>query len=139
AMNIVMDLLQDIDESLLMATDGSMEGFAQALADRPGQVSIFFRDEFTGLMESMAKKDYMAGMAEFFTGLYDSRSQVRRLRKEEIRIKDPRLIIFAGGIKNRMQSLVTFEHVSSGFLPRFIFVTAESDPTKVKPLGKPEE
>jgi hypothetical protein len=139
AMNTVMGLLEEIDESLLMATDGSIEGFATALAARPGKVSIFFRDEFTGLMESMTKKDYMAGMPEFFTNLYDGRSQLRRLRKEEIKIKDPRLIIFAGGIKSRMQSLVTFEHVTSGFLPRFIFVTAETDPTKVRPLGPPTD
>jgi hypothetical protein len=138
-MNTVMGLVEEIDESLLMATDGSIEGFASALATRPGKVSIFFRDEFTGLLESMTKKDYMAGMPEFFTNLYDGRSQLRRLRKEEIKIKDPRLIIFAGGIKSRMQSLVTFEHVSSGFLPRFIFVTADTDPTKVRPLGPPTE
>jgi hypothetical protein len=138
-MNTVMGLIEEIDESLLMATDGSIEGFASALAERPGRVSIFFRDEFTGLLESMTKKDYMAGMPEFFTNLYDGRSQIRRLRKEEIKIKDPRLIIFAGGIKTRMQSLVTFEHVSSGFLPRFIFITADTDPTKVKPLGPPTE
>jgi hypothetical protein len=138
AMNTVMALLEETDSSLLMATDGSIEGFASALSERPGRVSIFFRDEFTGLLESMTKKDYLAGMAEFFTNLYDGRSQIRRLRKEEIKIKDPRLIIFAGGIKSRMQSLVTFEHVSSGFLPRFIFVTANTDPTKVKPLGPPE-
>lgn len=139
SMNTVMNLIEEVDESLLMATDGSIEGFASALSSRPGRVSIFFRDEFTGLLETMTKKDYMSGMPEFFTNLYDGRSQLRRLRKEEIRIKDPRLIIFAGGIKDRMQSLVTFEHVSSGFLPRFIFVTADTDPTKVRPLGPPTE
>jgi hypothetical protein len=139
SMNTVMGLIEEIDESLLMATDGSIEGFASALASRPDKVSIFFRDEFTGLLESMTKKDYMAGMPEFFTNLYDGRSQLRRLRKEEIKIKNPRLIIFAGGIKDRMQSLVTFEHVTSGFLPRFIFVTADTDPTKVRPLGPPTE
>lgn len=139
AMNLVVDLINEIDESLMMATDGSIEGLTTALSTRPGKVSIFFRDEFTGLMEQMTKKDYMAGMPEFFTQLYDSRSVIRRLRKEEVRVKDPRLIIFAGGIKSRMQHLVTYEHVTSGFLPRFIFVTAKTDPNKVKPLGRPTE
>ncbi len=139
AMNLVIDLITEVDDTLLMATDGSIEGLTTALSTRPGKVSIFFRDEFTGLMEQMTKKDYMAGMPEFFTQLYDSRTVIRRLRKEEVRVKDPRLIIFAGGIKSRMQSLVTFEHVSSGFLPRFIFVTATTDPSKVKPLGPPTE
>ena len=139
AMNLAMDLVTDIDDSLLMATDGSIEGLTTALAARPNQVSIFYRDEFTGLMEQMTKKDYMSGMPEFFTGLYDNRTMIRRLRKEEVRVRNPRLVLFAGGIKNRMQSLVTFEHVSSGFLPRFVFITANTDMTKIKPLGPPTD
>ncbi len=139
AMNVAIDLIEEIDETLTMATDGSLEGLAASLATRPGKVSFFPRDEFTGLMEQIAKKDYMAGMAEFFTHLYDGRSQLRRLRKEEFKIKDPRLIIYAGGIKSRMQTLVSYEHVLSGFLPRFIIVTAKTDPTKIKPLGPPTE
>ena len=135
AMNAVMDIVNEVDEALLMATDGSLEGFTTALSERSGRTSIFLKDEFTGLLESMMKKDYMAGMPEFFTALYDGSTQIRRLRKEEIKIKSPRLIIFAGGIKSRMQQLVTFEQVSSGFLPRFIFITAETDITKIKPLS----
>jgi hypothetical protein len=38
-----------------------------------------------------------------------------------------------------MQRIVDTEDVESGFLPRFVFITAESDPTKVRPLGPPEE
>jgi hypothetical protein len=85
----------------------------------------------------MAKKEYMGGMSEFFTQLYDGRTQSRHLRKEQIKIRDPRLIMFVGGIKSRMQQLITHEQVSSGFLPRFIFISAKSDPTKIKPLGPP--
>jgi len=139
AMNIAVDMLEEMDENIIVATDGSMEGLAAALATRPGKVSFFPRDEFTGLMEQIAKKDYMAGMPEFFTHLYDGRSQLRRLRKEEFKIKNPRLIIYAGGIKSRMQALVTHEHVFSGFLPRFVFITAKIDPSKIKPLGPPTD
>jgi hypothetical protein len=140
AMNAAMDIVNEVDETILMATDGSLEGFTQALSERTGRTSIFLKDEFTGLLESMMRKDYMAGLPEFFTALYDGSTQIRRLRKDEIRIKSPRLIIFAGGIKSRMQSIVTFEQVTSGFLPRFIFITAETDITKMKPLSlAPEE
>jgi hypothetical protein len=139
AMDLSMDLVLEIDESLLLATDGSIEGFMTALATRPGRVSLFLRDEFTGFMDQMAKKDYMSGFKEFLTKLYDGRSQKRLLRKEEIYIKDPRLVVFAGGIKSKMQRLVTYEDVESGFIPRFVFVTAESDLSKVKPLGPPVE
>jgi hypothetical protein len=139
AMGLAVDLIEELDDNLIIATDGTIEGLTAQLAARPGKVSLFPRDEFTGLMEQIAKKDYMAGMPEFFTHLYDGRNQKRRLRKEEFTIKQPRLVIYAGGIKSRMQALVSHEHVLSGFLPRFVFITAKTDPTKIKPLGPPTE
>jgi hypothetical protein len=137
AMDIAMDLLEEVDSSTILATDGSIEGLMGSLATRPGKPSIFLRDEFSGLLESMTKKDYYAGMAETFTKLYDGKLQKRVLKKEIIEVKDPCLIIFAGGIKNKVCSLLTYEHVGSGFLPRFVFITAESDVARVKPLGPP--
>jgi predicted transcriptional regulator len=137
AMDIAMDLVTEIDSDAVLATDGSIEGLLTGLSTRPGRPSIFLRDEFSGLLESMTKKDYMAGMPELFTKLYDGKMMKRMLRKEVIEVREPVLIMFAGGIKNKITSLLSFEHVSSGFMPRFIFITAESDPTKLKPLGPP--
>ena len=137
SMDIAMELLEEIDPSAILATDGSIEGMFTSLSLRPNKPSIFLRDEFSGLIESMAKKDYMAGMPEMLTKLYDGKLQKRLLRKEVIEVRDPRLIIYGGGIKNRVTSAVTFEHVASGFLPRFIFITAESDVSRIKPLGPP--
>jgi hypothetical protein len=76
-------------------------------------------------------------MAEVLTKLYDGKMQKRILRKEEIVVRHPILLILAGGIRNRVQGLLTHEHVSSGFIPRFIFVTAESDTSRLQPLGPP--
>jgi hypothetical protein len=137
AMDIGMDLLMEIREETLLATDGSLEGMFAALATRPGIPSIFLRDEFSGLLEQMTKRDYMAGFAEMLTKLYDGKVQKRLLRKETIIIKEPHLILYCGGIKTRIQELLTMDQVSSGFLPRFIFITAESDMTRVRPLGPP--
>jgi hypothetical protein len=135
AMDMAVDLIQELDPDAILATDGSIEGLMTSLSLRPGRPSIFLRDEFSGLLESMTKKDYYAGMAEVFTKLYDGKMQKRVLRKETLEVRDPRLILFAGGIKNKVTGLLTFEQVSSGFMPRFIFITAESDITKLKPLG----
>lgn len=137
AMDLAMDLVMESDPDVLMATDGSIEGLLSTLAVRPGRPSVFLRDEFSGLLEAMTKKDYMAGMPELLTKLYDGKMQKRVLSKQTVEVQDPRLLIFAGGIKNKITSLLTFEQVSSGFMPRFIFITAESDITKVKPLGPP--
>jgi hypothetical protein len=137
AMDIAMDLVTEIDEDVVMATDGSLEGMMTSLSTRAGRPSVFLRDEFSGLLEMITKKDYYAGMPETLTKLYDGKMQKRVLRKESIEVKDPCLLVFAGGIKNKITGLLSFEHVSSGFMPRFVFITAESDITRVKPLGPP--
>lgn len=137
AMDIAMDLVMDIDPDVMMATDGSIEGMLTSLSSRPGKPSVFLRDEFSGLLESMTKKDYMAGMPELLTKLYDGKMQKRILRKETIEVREPVLIVFAGGIKNKVTQLLNFEMVSSGFMPRFIFVTAESDIKRLRPIGPP--
>lgn len=139
AMDIAMDLVMEIDPDVVMATDGSIEGLLTSLSTRPGRPSVFLRDEFSGLLEMITKKDYYAGMPELLTKLYDGKMQKRILRKESIDVRDPCLILFAGGIKNKITSLLSFEHVSSGFMPRFIFITAESDITRVRPLGPPTD
>jgi hypothetical protein len=139
AMDLAMDIVTEIDPEAMLATDGSIEGLFASLQVRPGRPSVFLRDEFSGLLEAMTKKDYYAGMAETFTKLYDGKYQKRVLRKDIIEVKDPVLILFAGGIRERILQLLTYEHVASGFLPRFVFIAAESDLGRIKPLGPPTE
>lgn len=139
AMDIATDLLVEVESDAVMATDGSIEGLMQGLSTRPGRPSMFLRDEFSGLLEQITKKDYYAGMAEVLTKLYDGKLQKRMLRKEIIEVRDPVLIVFAGGIRNRVQQLLKFDHISSGFIPRFLFLTAESDASRVQPLGPPTD
>lgn len=137
AMDLAMDIVMQIDEDILMATDGSLEGLMTALSARSNMPSVFLRDEFTGLIDQMHKKDYLAGMPEFLAKIYDGKTQKRLLRKEEIKVTNPRLIVFGGGIKSKMMRIVHSDLVESGFLPRFVVVTAMSDVSKVKPLGPP--
>lgn len=139
AMDMAMDILLEVDPDSILATDGSIEGLFTSLSMRPGRPSIFLRDEFSGLLEAMTKKDYYAGMAETLTKLYDGKFQKRVLRKEIIEVRDPVLILFAGGIRTRILQLLTTEHVASGFLPRFVFVSAVSDVSKLRPLGPPTD
>lgn len=108
-----------------------------SLSFRPGRPSLFLRDEFSGLLEAMVKKDYYAGMQEAFCHLYDGRFQKRVLKKEVIEVRDPCLIFFAGGIKSRVLELLTADQISSGFIPRFCIISAESDPSGLRPLGPP--
>jgi hypothetical protein len=137
AMDLAMDMLVEIDSDSMLATDGSIEGLMTSLSMRPSRPSVFLRDEFSGLLEMLTKKDYYAGMLETLTKLYDGKYQKRVLRKETLELRDPVLILFTGGIRTKILSLLTNEHVSSGFIPRFVFVTAESDVGRLKPIGPP--
>lgn len=139
ALDLAVDLLTEIDSDIILATDGSIEGLFSALAMRPGRPSLFLRDEFSGFIEVITKRDYYAGMPETLTKMYDGRFQKRQLRREIIEVKDPVLILFAGGIKTKILSLLGDEFVYSGFLPRFIFVTAKSNLGKLRPLGPPSD
>jgi hypothetical protein len=135
AMNMAMDLIDAVYDDALLATEATTEGIMQALSLRAGKPSVFHRDEFTGLLEGMKRKDYLSGLMEVLTGLYDGRKQTRQLRKEKIEVRDPVLILLCGGIKSRTFELMDVEHITSGFIPRFIFITAESDMTRYKPVG----
>ena len=139
AMDIAMDIILDIDSDCVLATDGSIEGLLTSLSTRPSRASIFLRDEFSGLLEMMTKRDYYAGMAETLTKLYDGKFQKRVLRKEIIEIRDPILILYAGGIRTRIYELMDYGYVTSGFIPRFIFISADSDISRLKPLGPPSD
>jgi hypothetical protein len=136
-MDIPMELIEEVDPDILLATDGSLEGLFTALSTRPGKPSVFLRDEFSGLLDAMNKKDYMAGMPEMLTKLYDGKVQKRILRREVVQVRDPVLILYTGGIKSKVQDILTLEQVASGFLPRFIFITAESDINRIQPIGPP--
>jgi hypothetical protein len=135
AMDMAMDMLLSVDPDAVLATDGSIEGLLTSVSTRPGRPGIFWRDEFSGLLDAIRKKDYLAGMIETLTKLYDGKYQKRVLRKEVIEIRDPILIIFCGGIRSKVLELLDLEAIVSGFGPRFVYVEAESDINNYRPIG----
>lgn len=138
AMRLVIDMLNDIDPTLILATDGSAEGLLSGLANRPKRVSIFWKDEVSGLFDSINKKDYLAGLPETLTQLYDVPPVLTRLlRKETVTITEPYFIFFGGGIRDKVYSLLSDEYVLSGFLPRFLVVSGENDLSRLRRTGPP--
>jgi hypothetical protein len=135
AMDMAVEMVLQVDPDAVLATDGSLEGLMTGLAARPNRPGIFWRDEFSGLLEMIRKKDYYAGMIESMTKLYDGKYQKRMLRKEVLEIRDPILIFFCGGIRTRVLALMDIEYVYSGFLPRFIFIEAASNIDNYRPIG----
>lgn len=137
AMDHATDLIESVPgcENIILATDGSMEGIFKAMSQRPGMPSVFKKDEVQGFMAGVGKKDYMAGMLEGLAKLYDGKNLKRQLTKESITVHRPVFLMLSAGIKTKMFSLLSAEHVESGFLPRFLFVTGEGEVANIKPLG----
>jgi hypothetical protein len=139
SMDIARKILDDVMDDYLLATDGSPEGLLTEMGVRDGRVSLFHRDEITGFMHSIMHKEYMAGTAEGLTRLYDGQPEERKLRRETISIKHPFLVIMSGGIKSRMEEIASMDHIRSGFLPRFVFVTGSTSPDQMRPIGPPSD
>lgn len=137
AMRMAVDIIDFIDTDILLATDGSAEGILTGLAGRPGKPSMFFRDEVVGFFDSIRKKDYLAGVPQLFTQLYDSNPVRRVLRKELITVDNPVFIFFGGGIRDQFFVACDDSFVYSGFLPRFLIVSGTTDRTRLRRLGPP--
>lgn len=138
SMRLAVRLLEDVHDDPILATDGTPEGIISELSDRDGKSSLFYRDEITGLIEAMTRKDYLAGMLEVLTKLYDGEKEKRTLRRQTIVVRDPNLVILSGGIKNKMAEILDAKHIGSGFLPRFLVVSGWSGIEDMKPIGPPE-
>ena len=139
SMDLAMELIMDVDDEIVLATDGSIEGLLTSLSTRPGRPSIFLRDEFSGLLDQMTKKDYLSGMAELLTKLYDCKMQKRVLKSGIVEVRNPRLTIYGGGISDNITLSLNTEHISSGFIPRFIFIIGENDLSRLRPMGPPTQ
>jgi hypothetical protein len=103
-------------------------------------VSTYFKDEVSGFLDSIAKKEYLAGLPETLTQLYDVPPiYTRRLRKETISIVSPIFVFFGGGIRDKVYSLVNEQLILSGFIPRFLVVSGETNLSQIRTTGPPTE
>lgn len=137
AMRMATDIIDFVDRDILLATDGSAEGILTGLAGRPGRTSMFYRDEVVGFFREVINKQYLSGLPQTFTQLYDGGFMARRLRKELITVTDPVFIFFGGGIKDQFYGSVDSELIYSGFLPRFLVVLGETEINGLRRIGPP--
>jgi len=136
AVNMAMDFIYEIDRNLVVASDASSEGLMDALSGRPKMVSIFHRDELTGLLDSFLRKDYMTAVPEILTHMYDvPKHYSRRLKKGPITVVEPIFIFFGAGITEKAYSLIPESYFHSGFMPRFLVVRGETDMSRVRLRG----
>lgn len=138
AMKMAVKILQEVDPDVVAATDGTAEGLMTKLSERPGKVSLFYKDEVSGFFDGINRKDYLAAMPETLTQLYDCPPILSRmLRKEQIVVQNPVFIFFGGGIAERTYGFLSDNLIYSGFLPRFLVVNGYADLSRLRPTGPP--
>lgn len=99
----------------------SPEGLQTALSDHP-QGSMFI-EEIAGLLESIHKRDYMAGTADLLCEIYDCPEHYsRRLKNIQLKLEDVCVNIVSATTPTRFLENVKASDFSSGFMARFLIV-----------------
>lgn len=112
-----------------IGSDATPEGVTKILADRDKKTSLLHRDEVQGMFKDFMNKTYMASAAERYTELYDGHVPVViRSAKDagQTQRAETSFILYLMGITSKVADVLTTEYFRSGFLARFIYVTADA-------------
>lgn len=122
SINTAEALLRSAAPTALLPSDFSREKFLRILAERPA--GLLTVKEFGGFLAALGR-DYMGGMKENLTELYDGPDVFRRaLQSGEIVVEKPAVTILAATTLDWLESRITDGDLRGGFLARFLFVTA---------------
>jgi len=114
-----------------IGSDATGEALTKTLSDRDGLVSLFHRDEFQGFLKEIYTKNYMSGLADELTNLYDGHvKQVLRNSKDSGNDKRAETVfnMLAMGIEEKISATLTTDNFASGFLPRYLWSVADAPP-----------
>jgi len=140
SMRLAVEFITGMEREMVVATDGTSEGIMAGLSARPNKASMFYKDEVSGLFDSIRKKEYMAGMSEALTSLYDAPPFFKRtLSTRNIVIEHPSFIFLCGGVPDRIYASTNESFVSSGLLPRFLVSYGEASDEDYRPIGPPTQ
>ena len=119
-MGIAEDLLLEVDKELVLRGEQSREKFLTFLKD---QSNVFYPiSEFSSVL-GLWQKDYMMGMRELVTDLYDPREEYTRqtMKGDKIVIKRPAITILASSTADWLRERLTEGDLRGGLMGRFLF------------------
>ena len=123
ALNIGKRLLHDAVPERIYPNEVTSERMLDIMQGRP--CGLFTYSEFSGLLQRFEKLQYLAGMKEVLTDLFDGPPQyVRELREKKYVISSPSISILAASTTRWMLDCMKAGDLQSGFLVRFLFVPA---------------
>jgi len=133
--NLMLRMIREFEKysgyQIDIGSDATPEGVTAILADRDGKTSLLHRDEVQGMFKDFINKTYMASAAERFTELYDGHVPVvirSGKGKSQTERATTNFIMYLMGITSKVADVLTTEYFRSGFLARFIYVTADTPP-----------
>jgi hypothetical protein len=138
--NLMLRMIREFEKysgyQIDIGSDATPEGVTSILAERDGKTSLLHRDEVQGMFKDFINKTYMASAAERFTELYDGHVPVvirSGKGKSQTERATTNFVMFLMGITSKVADVLTTEYFRSGFLARFLYVTAET-PDRSKEL-----
>jgi hypothetical protein len=129
ALNLIRSWEARAGLKIEIGSDTTSEGLTKLLSDRDGLVSLFHRDEFHGFIKEMFTKNYLSGMMEYFTALYDG--EVPQTIRATTGTSNDKIVttifnFIAMGIPGDISKILNTSNFASGFLPRFLWVVADT-------------
>lgn len=106
------------------------EGLDEALRSNANRSALLHIDEIQGLMKALDSKAYLAGIKGELTEIYDGKVTGKLRASGEEKDKKRKgarvaLNLFAMGIKDQLADYLTEDDFQSGFLTRFVYVSAQ--------------
>ena len=122
--------------------EGSPQAFIQKLADRDGQVTVFARDEYSGILGQINRGGHMAGLAQVFIRAFDGKPIENARTRKRVKNKDgdvdevndtdradnPYFVKLCATTRAAFLTAANTDNVLDGLLARFIFTTGTSTP-----------
>jgi hypothetical protein len=139
AVNLGKALLEDVSPAAVLPHPQSVEALHEDMAAMNGSPALLVYGEFGEFLSRTSKGSIYAPLRDAFTQLWDCKSfEQKRVRKEPLRIVDPRLSLLAGVAPSFLEAHTTQEDFSNGFLNRWAFFAGERTRFYSRPEGSPE-
>jgi hypothetical protein len=129
AVDIATDLLFDACPDALLANQFTSEALLKNLSEKPGGLATF--SEFGDLLAS-ANRDYNGQLKSLLLTLFDSPRKYERstIGKSGAIVHSPAMTFLAATTISNIEEKLSKADIDSGFLPRFLWVTADNRETE---------
>ena len=132
--NLMLKIIKGLQNSTHQYDEGSnftSEGLENALLEKPRQSSLIHRDEVQGMFSEVKGKNYMAGLNDVLTALYDGEVSGKKRASGDVQnaqSAEVNFVLFFMGIVSQVTEVLTIDDFRKGFLARFIHVIGEAPP-----------